>query len=473
MRARTMCKSGAVGLATGAVLLTMAGPGVAADTDWGRGAADHGFGRMGPSNARTTTVSPSSGADFEMPFVCTQSWTGSTRSGHSPSSYTIDWNRPDDLGKPALASAPGVVTRAVSLTGSYGRYVIVDHGGGYTTLYAHLNQIASTVGQVVEQGDLIGYVGTSGNSSGPHLHFEERLNGAYFAPYFHRARFSMGTTRSSANCNDKPVVGDWDGNGKANVGVYRTTSSVGSWRQKRGTATTVFSWGRPGDVPLVGNFGGDRKEEVGVRRLGKNQLRASLGHQRQDRNDGRPEHRCAAHRGLGRQRAQRARPLPALDAAVPTEDGQHLEARDLGWCRTAAGQWRLEQGRAHGRRDVQRHQRHLDPACAERREVPRPSASSTARRATGRSPGTSTVTRWTTSRSGDPPTARSTSGCRRPTVGSPASPCRSGSSADLRLSEPGPAGAARRSSGWSARSRGRCRAGGTRRRPCRAGTRAS
>jgi hypothetical protein len=245
----------------------VAAPGGAADTDFGDG--DHGFGRMGPPTARTTSVSPSSGADFEMPFQCGQSWTGSSRSGHSPSYYTIDWNRPDDLGKPALASAPGVVTRAQTLTGSYGRNVVVDHGGGYTTLYGHLNQIASTVGQVVDQGDLIGYVGTSGNSTGPHLHHEERLNGAYFAPYFHRARFTMGTTRSSANCNDKPVVGDWTGDGKADLGVYRTNSSVGAWRQKRGSATTVFSWGRPGDVPLVGNFGGDRKDEVGIRRLGK------------------------------------------------------------------------------------------------------------------------------------------------------------------------------------------------------------
>jgi hypothetical protein len=260
-----MCKSGAVGLATGAVVLTLAAPGGAADSDLG----DHGFGRMGPPTARTTAVSPSSGADFEMPFQCGQSWTGSTRSGHSPSYYTIDWNRPDDLGKPALASAPGVVTRAVSLTGSYGRYVIVDHGGGYTTLYAHLNQIASTVGQVVDQGDLIGYVGTSGNSTGPHLHFEQRLKGAYFAPYFHRTRYTMGTTRSSANCNDKPVVGDWTGDGKADLGVYRTGRTVGQWRQRRGSATTVFSWGRPGDMPIVGNFGGDRKDEVGIRRLGK------------------------------------------------------------------------------------------------------------------------------------------------------------------------------------------------------------
>jgi Peptidase family M23 len=266
MRARTMCKSGAVGLATGAVVMALAAPSGAVDTDFGDG--DHGFGRMGPPSARTTSVSPSSGADFEMPFVCGQSWTGTSRSSHSPSSYTIDWNRSADLGMPALSSAPGVVIRAASMTGSYGRYVIVDHGGGYTTLYGHLNQIASTVGQVVDQGDLIGYVGSSGNSTGPHLHHEERLNGAYFAPYFHRARFTVGTTRSSANCNDKPVVGDWTGDGKADLGVYRTGTTVGAWRQQRGSATTVFSWGRPGDVPLVGNFGGDRKEEVGVRRLG-------------------------------------------------------------------------------------------------------------------------------------------------------------------------------------------------------------
>ena len=97
-----------------------------------------------------------------------------------------------------------MVTRAVSLTSSYGRYVIVDHGGGYTTLYAHLNQIASTVGQVVDQGDLIGYLGTSGNSTGPHLHYEERLNGAYFAPYFHRTRFTLGSTRSSRQLQRPP-----------------------------------------------------------------------------------------------------------------------------------------------------------------------------------------------------------------------------------------------------------------------------
>ena len=108
---------------------------------------------MGPSTARTTAVSPSSGPDFEMPFVCGQSWTGTTRSAHSPSYYTIDWNTPNDLGKPVLASAPGVVTKAVSLTGSYGSYVVVDHGAGYTTLYAHLNAASPRrVGQVRRPG---------------------------------------------------------------------------------------------------------------------------------------------------------------------------------------------------------------------------------------------------------------------------------------------------------------------------------
>ena len=168
-----------------------------------------------------------------MPFLCGQSWTGTTRASHSPSAYTIDWNTPNDLGKPAVASAPGIVTRAVSLTGSYGRYVIVDHGRGYTTLYAHLNQIVAQVGQVVDQGDLLGYVGGSGNVTGPHLHFEERLNGSYFRPYLHRTTFSFGSTRTSANCNDRPIAGDWDGDGKADLGVYRNTPTAGVTYERR------------------------------------------------------------------------------------------------------------------------------------------------------------------------------------------------------------------------------------------------
>ncbi len=261
MWAPTRCKTALLGLSAGAVVVTLGIPAQAAD-------GGYGFGRMGPSSARTTTVQPSSGPDFEMPFLCGQSWTGSTRSSHSPSSWTIDWNASNDLGRPAVASAPGIVTKAISLTGSYGRYLVVDHGGGYTTLYAHLNQIVARVGQVVDQGDLLGYVGSSGNSTGAHLHHEERLNGSYFRPYLHRAVFAFGSTRRSANCADRPLAGDWNGDGKSDVGVHRTTPSGSTVYLRTGTGSKSYSFGGVGDVPFTGDFDGDGTSQVGLHRLG-------------------------------------------------------------------------------------------------------------------------------------------------------------------------------------------------------------
>ena len=268
---------------------------------------------MGPRVARATSVSPAQGPDFEMPFTCGQSWTGTTRSTHSPSSWTIDWNAPNDLGKPALASAPGLVTRAVSLTGSYGRYVVVDHGKGYTTLYAHLNQIVARVGQVVDQGDLLGYVGGSGNVTGPHLHHEERLGGRYFHPYLHRAPFSFGATRSSANCNDRPLAGDWDGNGRAEIGVLRTTPRGTVAYLRQGRATRTYAFGAAGDTPVVGDFDGNGTTQLGVHKQGRSTwwLRTAGG-------------RAIAVDHLG----------AASDVAV-TGDWDGNRRSDLGWYRSA------------------------------------------------------------------------------------------------------------------------------------------
>ena len=78
-------------------------------------------------------------------------------------------------GSAAWAAASGtVITASYGWNGGYGNYVMVMHPNGYTTLYAHLSSIAVTSGQTVSQGETVGYVGSTGNSTGPHLHFEIR-----------------------------------------------------------------------------------------------------------------------------------------------------------------------------------------------------------------------------------------------------------------------------------------------------------
>jgi murein DD-endopeptidase MepM/ murein hydrolase activator NlpD len=80
-------------------------------------------------------------------------------------------------GVPIRAAKAGEVIFAGSMSG-YGNVVIIDHGRGFTTLYAHQSRIAANDGQSVGQGDVIGYVGSTGRSTGPHLHFETRVNGS-------------------------------------------------------------------------------------------------------------------------------------------------------------------------------------------------------------------------------------------------------------------------------------------------------
>ena len=103
------------------------------------------------------------------------------------------------FGQPVVAPADGVVEFA-DFMGGYGRAIIVDHGHGMTTRYGHLKSFACYPGQHVHRGDTIGYVGDSGRSTGPHLHYEVRINDVPVNPhkylritYAHVGGFAAGS----------------------------------------------------------------------------------------------------------------------------------------------------------------------------------------------------------------------------------------------------------------------------------------
>ena len=88
---------------------------------------------------------------------------------------------PAPTGTPIHATADGVVGRADWFSG-YGLYVQLEHGGNMETRYGHMSRIAVAEGQTVHKGDVIGYVGSTGRSTGPHLHYEVRVAGEAVNP---------------------------------------------------------------------------------------------------------------------------------------------------------------------------------------------------------------------------------------------------------------------------------------------------
>lgn len=126
-----------------------------------------------------------------------QSFTITSPFGYRQDPFTGEWSYHNGTdiaapqGTPILAAADGNVTVANGTDpwgGSYGYHVKLDHGGGMETLYAHCLAIAVTAGQQVQQGEVIGYVGSTGNSTGKHLHFEVREKGQKINPtnYFQK-----------------------------------------------------------------------------------------------------------------------------------------------------------------------------------------------------------------------------------------------------------------------------------------------
>lgn len=139
----------------------------------------------GTALASRTAVSDPAGVTFVKPL--THSWISQGFGCTSFSFEPIDlacpgghWHSGIDLaaarGTPVMATLPGVVTVIVSATG-YGLHVVIDHGGGLSSLYGHLDTVVVLSGDYVDAGQVIGTVGSTGNATGPHLHFEIRRDG--------------------------------------------------------------------------------------------------------------------------------------------------------------------------------------------------------------------------------------------------------------------------------------------------------
>jgi Peptidase family M23 len=216
-----------------------------------------------PAAPASASVDP----DFQMPFGCGERWDGSTRPTHSPSSNAVDWNRDThDLGHIVSATSPGVVASVTNLgTSSYGLYVVIDHGHGWSTLHAHLSKAFVVSGERVDQGQTIALLGTSGNSTGAHLHYEQRLNGVDQHAAFNGSSFTYNSWLTSRNCGDVPISGDWNGDRTTDVGVFRRHADQAVFRRRLPSGSVdAVRMGLPTDTPVVGDWTGDGEADLGV-----------------------------------------------------------------------------------------------------------------------------------------------------------------------------------------------------------------
>jgi murein DD-endopeptidase MepM/ murein hydrolase activator NlpD len=132
--------------------------------------ASHGTGRVGKGGLLWPTPGP-----ITSPFGWRIHPIYHTRRFHPG----IDIGAP--TGQPIVAALAGVVVSAGPM-GTYGNIVVIDHGNGFATAYAHQSRVLVRVGQRVARGERIGLVGSTGASTGPHLHFETRVNGTPVDP---------------------------------------------------------------------------------------------------------------------------------------------------------------------------------------------------------------------------------------------------------------------------------------------------
>lgn len=158
--------------------------------------------------------------------------------GYSSRHPGIDYAAP--LGTSIRNAMGGTVSLMRSMTTSYGKHMRVDHGGRLETLYAHMSRFVANLGQHVNAGGILGRVGSTGNSTGPHLHLEVRDSSGRINPL----NFLKGQTGASGNFLTEFIEESW-----------RRTKSVGDWIGDKAQAAYDFVKNAPG---LLRKFLGDK-----------------------------------------------------------------------------------------------------------------------------------------------------------------------------------------------------------------------
>jgi peptidase M23-like protein len=168
----------------------------------------------------------------QLPFPCNQVWAGTTFTTHNPPN-AVDLNRSGDDGDAVLASAGGTISRVENEGNtSYGLWIEINHGNGYRSRYAHLSGEWVTLGASVAAGQQIGTVGSSGGSTGPHLHYEQLTNGSAVRVSFNGSQILYwGTANYTSHnvCNPYPGTVNTAGSPlTVRSGTSTSTTAIGS-----------------------------------------------------------------------------------------------------------------------------------------------------------------------------------------------------------------------------------------------------
>ncbi|MEV6285648.1 VCBS repeat domain-containing M23 family metallopeptidase [Kribbella sp. NPDC051770] len=219
---------------------------------------------------------PASAADrpnFKLPLPCGQTWTTSTHGGHA-SQYMLDMvsSGGATAGTPVLASAGGTVVTSGFFSDA-GNMIVIDHGDGWQTRYLHLATRAVNAGASVGQGVQIGTVGNTGsNTTGAHLHYEQKLGGAVqqsvLSGHLVPVKFAYHQNyETSDNCGQSAGA-SLSGDAKADLATVLDDGRVKAWRNGAGFANmpwngdTIVGTGFTNDNTFFADLDGDGDKEI-------------------------------------------------------------------------------------------------------------------------------------------------------------------------------------------------------------------